>query len=41
MMRTLLLAALISAAAFAPAYAEQPYPAKPIRIISPFAPGGG
>lgn len=40
-MRTLLLAALISAAAFAPAYAQQPYPAKPIRIISPFAPGGG
>ena len=40
-MRTWLLAALISAAAFAPAYAQQPYPAKPLRIISPFAPGGG
>jgi tripartite-type tricarboxylate transporter receptor subunit TctC len=40
-MRTLLLAALISAVAFAPAHAQQPYPAKPIRIISPFAPGGG
>ena len=40
-MRTLLLAALVATTAFATAYAQQPYPARPIRIISPFAPGGG
>ena len=41
MIRMLLLAALLGSACFTPAHAQQTYPSKPIRIISPFAPGGG
>lgn len=38
---TAILAALVLLASLAPASAQQPYPVKPIRSISPFAPGGG
>lgn len=41
MIRTVLLAALICIAPVRPGHAQQAYPAKPIRFISPFAPGGG
>lgn len=38
---TAILAALVLLASLAPGSAQQPYPVKPIRSISPFAPGGG
>lgn len=44
MARTLtfiVLATIVSAGWLAPVSAQQPYPSKPIRMISPFAPGGG
>jgi len=41
MIRTRLLVAVIVPFAFTSAQAQPAYPAKPIRIISPFAPGGG
>ena len=44
MTRILLLVAaavIVSAGAPGPASAQQPYPSRPIRIISPFPPGGG
>ena len=36
-----LLSATMAAWALSAAHAQQPFPSKPIRIISPFAPGGG
>jgi tripartite-type tricarboxylate transporter receptor subunit TctC len=41
MIRTLLIATLTCVAYTTSAHAQQAYPAKPIRFISPFAPGGG
>lgn len=44
MMRTrtlLALAAILAAAGLAPVSAQQPYPSRPVRIISIFPPGGG
>jgi tripartite-type tricarboxylate transporter receptor subunit TctC len=41
MIRTLLIATLTCLAYSTSAYAQQAYPSKPIRFISPFAPGGG
>ena len=35
-----MIAIVIAAASFA-AYAQQPYPSKPVRVIVPFSPGGG
>jgi tripartite-type tricarboxylate transporter receptor subunit TctC len=35
------MAAIILSGSLAPALAQQPYPSKPIRIISPYPPGGG
>ena len=37
----MLLASIVLTVWLAPASAQQPYPSKPIRIISPFPPGGG
>jgi tripartite-type tricarboxylate transporter receptor subunit TctC len=41
MIRTLLIAILTCLAYSTSAHAQQAYPSKPIRFISPFAPGGG
>ncbi|MGQ0522182.1 MAG: tripartite tricarboxylate transporter substrate binding protein [Betaproteobacteria bacterium] len=41
MIRTLLLVVLTFLAPFPPGHAQQTYPSKPLRFISPFAPGGG
>ena len=41
MRRPLLLAALLAVATAFPAVAQQAYPSRTIRIISPFAAGGG
>lgn len=41
-LRTLAVTNLIAAAAMAPAaWAQQPYPSKPVRVIVGLAPGGG
>lgn len=40
-MRRVLLLSLLAAAVAAPAAAQQNFPARPIRLISPFAAGGG
>jgi tripartite-type tricarboxylate transporter receptor subunit TctC len=39
--KLIVLAAAVATAWHAPAPAQQPYPAKPVRIISPYPPGGG
>jgi len=39
--RGVLLASTLSLAWLLPAFAQQPFPVKPVRMISPYAPGGG
>ena len=39
-MRTSVVLAALLAACIAPAWAQAPYPAKPVRIVVPFPPGG-
>jgi tripartite-type tricarboxylate transporter receptor subunit TctC len=40
-MKRIRFVALLAAAGLVPAASGQPYPAKPVRLISPFPPGGG